>query len=665
MPHDMEEGKRKSGDSYRSIFAPQKLDVAIAGGGISGLITAIALLKHPGVNVQIYERAKEFKEIGASIGLGPNGLRSLEKLGVENALSGDVCTRQKSDWPMIYRHWKTGEIIDHDSHHNVEAKKHFTARYHRAHLHQALLENLPEGIIHLNKKTINVTADPENGATLHFEDGTSAEADICIGADGIHSVRVAYDPKEAVTVLTDKRMFAKLLFRHTLSAGLVGLHFVLSSSLLYSEISNSRKMQHIGLEEFKDLYEEWNPIVQAFIEVCPSVRLFPNFAGAALDTWSFVNRVTLVGDAAHTHGGAFAAGGSLAIDDAYALFLALNHVWPASTTLTGKPNATEIARVFRIYEETRQPHVNKLLGVVHKALSGQRVSIERGKTESDEQLRERLYFTSQRHRDTYTAIDPSKRDFSGKYVFIIGASKGIGQETALSYASAGAAGIGIGARSDLSDLIPRLAEAASVAGKPAPQVVAVTSDVTDQVSVADAAEKISNSFPRLDILVNNAGYLEKRANIRESDPEEWWRTWTVNVKGPYLVTRAFLPQILERGGDKTVVNLSSIAVNLLSPGGSAYQTSKLAVQRFTEFLDADHGPDGILTYGIHPGGVLTDMGKRLPKERQAALTETPKLAADTVVYLTEKRREWLAARYLSATWDMEELLSKKKEIVEK
>ncbi|KPM45831.1 hypothetical protein AK830_g687 [Neonectria ditissima] len=274
-----------------------------------------------------------------------------------------------------------------------------------------------------------------------------------------------------------------------------------------------------------------------------------------------------------------------------------------------------------------------------------------------------FYFTSKTHHDTYPAIDPRKRDFSGKYVFITGASKGIGEQTALSYAQAGCAGIGIGARSDLSSLVPRLAEAAKEAGKAAPQVVSVILDVTDEASVGAAAAKIAESFPRLDVLVNNAGYLEKRAKIAESDPEEWWKTWTVNVKGPYLVTRAFLPQILEKGGDKIIVNLGSIAAHLQAPGGSAYQTSKLAVQRFTEFLDADHGPDGVLTFTVHPGGVPTQMGLRLPKERHGALTETPKLPADTIVFLTEKRREWLAARYISVTWDVEELLSKEEEVV--
>jgi len=73
-------------------------------------------------------------------------------------------------------------------HHTVKTKKHFTARFHSAHLHQALYETLPKGIVHLGKKTVHVEADPREGVVLYFEDGSSARADICIGADGIHSV---------------------------------------------------------------------------------------------------------------------------------------------------------------------------------------------------------------------------------------------------------------------------------------------------------------------------------------------------------------------------------------------------------------------------------------------------------------------------------------------
>lgn len=81
----------------------QVLDVAIIGAGIAGLAAAIGLKSHPRINVQIYERSTELKEIGASIALGPNGMRTLERLGVDNALDDKVAFRNKSGFPMIYR----------------------------------------------------------------------------------------------------------------------------------------------------------------------------------------------------------------------------------------------------------------------------------------------------------------------------------------------------------------------------------------------------------------------------------------------------------------------------------------------------------------------------------------------------------------------------------
>ncbi len=82
----------------------QKLHIAIAGAGIAGLTAAIALLKHPLITVSIYEKSNELKEIGASIALGPNGLRTLERLGLEDVISDDVAFRGPANLAMIYRH---------------------------------------------------------------------------------------------------------------------------------------------------------------------------------------------------------------------------------------------------------------------------------------------------------------------------------------------------------------------------------------------------------------------------------------------------------------------------------------------------------------------------------------------------------------------------------
>lgn len=79
------------------------LEIAIIGAGVAGLATAIALKDHPRIAVQIYEQAEELREIGASIALGPNGMRTLERLGVTNALDDSVAFRNKSGYPMIYR----------------------------------------------------------------------------------------------------------------------------------------------------------------------------------------------------------------------------------------------------------------------------------------------------------------------------------------------------------------------------------------------------------------------------------------------------------------------------------------------------------------------------------------------------------------------------------
>ena len=87
----------------------------------------------------------------------------------------------------------------------------------------------------------------------------------------------------------------------------------------------------------------------------------------------------------------------------------------------------------------------------------------------------------------------------------------------------------------------------------------------------------------------------------------------LNIRGPYLMTRSFLPLML-RCGDKQVVNLSSIGAHLVRPGMSGYQTSKMAIVRFSEFINAEYGEQGVVAFSVHPGGIMTDLARTMPKE---------------------------------------------------
>ncbi|KAI1308513.1 NAD(P)-binding protein [Xylaria venustula] len=265
------------------------------------------------------------------------------------------------------------------------------------------------------------------------------------------------------------------------------------------------------------------------------------------------------------------------------------------------------------------------------------------------------------HTDTYPYICPKKDELSGKSVFIAGASKGIGRETALSYAKAGCTKIAIGARSDLTSLAEEIKNVSNAT----PHVVTLKLDVAAQESVEAAASIIAEEFGgALDILICNAGYLEERKPILESEPNEWWPVWEINVKGPYLLNRFFIPLLL-KSEIKTSILTSSAGATVNWPGASAYQSTKFAVCRLAEFIAAEYGSEGLVCYPIHPGAIKTELASKMPKDMHAHLNDKLALPADTTVWLTKEHRPWLNGRFVSVGWDMEELLDKKDMIVEK
>jgi salicylate hydroxylase len=119
------------------------------------------------------------------------------------------------------------------------------------------------------------------------------------------------------------------------------------------------------VKHLREKYKNWNPIVKALTELTPYTRLYPNYAGEALPTWVLAARATLVGDAAHTHGGAFAAGGSLALDDSFALALALRHAVSLAQPEAFNNGPSNVRRALELYDQTRRPHTERLLEIVH------------------------------------------------------------------------------------------------------------------------------------------------------------------------------------------------------------------------------------------------------------------------------------------------------------
>ncbi|KAI6845561.1 hypothetical protein KC352_g26065 [Hortaea werneckii] len=251
-----------------------------------------------------------------------------------------------------------------------------------------------------------------------------------------------------------------------------------------------------------------------------------------------------------------------------------------------------------------------------------------------------LDFTPTIRHDTYEYIKPEKLDLTNCAVLITGASKGIGRETALSYARAGASSIAIAARSPLDTLKDELEAASRAAGRQPPRVLPLQVDVTDLSNVEKAAKEVGSAFGRLDIVINNAGYLEPFQEDAGRRPG-----------GMETVTTDGLKQVL---------NLSSVGAHFTMPGGSAYQPTKLAVLRFSAFIGLEY-PE-LLSYAIHPGGVQTELSSNMGKQYEHLLIDTPQLSADSIVWLSAERREWLQGRYVSVTWDMAELLEKREKI---
>jgi 2-polyprenyl-6-methoxyphenol hydroxylase-like FAD-dependent oxidoreductase len=159
--------------------------IAIVGGGIGGLAAA-AFLHRAGLSATVYEQAAELKEVGAGLVVAPNAARLIRRLGVMDQFEQSA-VRMDTGWE--FRRWEDGTVISVEKLHGVCERLYGEHTYaiHRANLLEVIRTAVPMGIVQLDSRCVSVTPDDE-GVRLLFADGRTAQADIVIGADGVHSV---------------------------------------------------------------------------------------------------------------------------------------------------------------------------------------------------------------------------------------------------------------------------------------------------------------------------------------------------------------------------------------------------------------------------------------------------------------------------------------------
>lgn len=287
-----------------------------------------------------------------------------------------------------------------------------------------------------------------------------------------------------------------------------------------------------------------------------------------------------------------------------------------------------------------------------------------------------LNFTNTKS-SVYDYISPShalKDTAKGKKIIVTGAGTGVGkvrawsrfrvgqrltwtlQNIAETFATAGAKSLVLAGRrlAHLETTKTRI-----LAINPSCEVICVVADIVNLESVQNLFEKAGKA----DVLVNNAGFDGKIGDmLKDSDPEDYWKVYDVNLKGTYLTTRSYLQSL--SGGPGCIINIGSTASLMTAPTLSAYLVSKSALARLSELTALENAAQGVTCFCLHPGAIPdTDMTNRAPDQFKAYLIDTADLAGGTVLLLSTGKFDFMSGRWMNGTWDMQELLTKKDEIV--
>jgi 6-hydroxynicotinate 3-monooxygenase len=339
--------------------------VAVIGAGLGGM-TVAGLLQRHGFPVNVYEQAPAFSRIGAGIHLSSNVMLVMRRLGIETTLS-DIALHPDA---FVSRQWDTGEVLF-ELPFDPASEARYGAAYinvHRGDLHSVLESALVPATIAFGKKLSHIDSS-SSAVRLFFEDGSQAEADLVIGADGLNSkVRdhLLGPEKPHYT----GHIAHRAIFRATLLNGLPiractkwwgpGHHILvyymtqareevyIVTSAPQQEWTSSAAFVPCDRGELVATFDGYHAELRQVVKAATEITKWPIFDREPVERWSG-DRIVLLGDACHPMRPYMAAGAAMAIEDAGILARCIAEI--------GSADAGES---FAWYEANRKPRVRKV-----------------------------------------------------------------------------------------------------------------------------------------------------------------------------------------------------------------------------------------------------------------------------------------------------------------
>ncbi|MFI2633985.1 SDR family NAD(P)-dependent oxidoreductase [Streptomyces collinus] len=238
----------------------------------------------------------------------------------------------------------------------------------------------------------------------------------------------------------------------------------------------------------------------------------------------------------------------------------------------------------------------------------------------------------------------STNELQDKKALVTGATSGIGRAIAVKLAEAGATVYVTGRRAELGKETVELIEQAGGTGH------FVVADVAD----IDDVRKLAEEVGEVDVLVNNAGIFPF-SRTPEQSLDSYQQVFDVNVRASYFLTAALAPAMVARKKG-AIVNVSSVAAQIGTPVGSAYNASKAAMDALTRSWAVEFGAAGVRVNSVAPGPIRTDMAVDTVGEmfeafsRSTPLTRAgePEEIAEAVVFLASDRASYITGAVLTA-----------------